>query len=131
MIRRPPRTTLFPYTTLFRSAFLAFSERALSRGLRHLPALPVLGIEPSLANAMDGLSCAVASTDSDAFAYLARRHDPSTARNTAIRAVDAGGHGLLQLFQPPGILRDRWNPRPGSDTRGMAGSRNCFPDRQP
>src|SRR3712207_7932240 len=27
MIRRPPRSTLFPYTTLFRSSF--FSERAL------------------------------------------------------------------------------------------------------
>src|SRR3712207_8364696 len=24
MIRRPPRSTLFPYTTLFRSAYLAF-----------------------------------------------------------------------------------------------------------
>src|SRR2546430_7092852 len=26
MIRRPPRSTLFPYTTLFRSQSLAFSE---------------------------------------------------------------------------------------------------------
>src|SRR5256885_4905293 len=26
MIRRPPRSTLFPYTTLFRSAFLVFSS---------------------------------------------------------------------------------------------------------
>src|SRR3712207_8653321 len=26
MIRRPPRSTLFPYTTLFRSARLAFEE---------------------------------------------------------------------------------------------------------
>src|SRR5258708_24986881 len=26
MIRRPPRSTLFPYTTLFRSIFLIFSE---------------------------------------------------------------------------------------------------------
>src|SRR2546425_12945548 len=30
MIRRPPRSTLFPYTTLFRSAILAISERALT-----------------------------------------------------------------------------------------------------
>ena len=26
MIRRPPRSTLFPYTTLFRSKVLAFAE---------------------------------------------------------------------------------------------------------
>src|SRR5687767_15740923 len=28
MIRRPPRSTLFPYTTLFRSARIAFEDRA-------------------------------------------------------------------------------------------------------
>src|SRR5256885_13031662 len=36
MIRRPPRSTLFPYTTLFRSGFvvllLAFERTALARG---------------------------------------------------------------------------------------------------
>src|SRR5260370_31000566 len=31
MIRRPPRSTLFPYTTLFRSR-----DRLAGRGLRHL-----------------------------------------------------------------------------------------------
>src|SRR2546422_5544129 len=29
MIRRPPRSTLFPYTTLFRSAFGGVDQRAL------------------------------------------------------------------------------------------------------
>src|SRR3712207_7041126 len=29
MIRRPPRSTLFPYTTLFRSAFEVYVERVL------------------------------------------------------------------------------------------------------
>src|SRR5687768_17704696 len=28
MIRRPPRSTLFPYTTLFRSVLVGFRERA-------------------------------------------------------------------------------------------------------
>src|SRR5256886_17067290 len=45
MIRRPPRSTLFPYTTLFRSALRkreagrlprTLGVRALSRALRHL-----------------------------------------------------------------------------------------------
>src|SRR2546423_9444224 len=31
MIRRPPRSTLFPYTTLFRSDFLAFFTRCRCR----------------------------------------------------------------------------------------------------
>src|ERR1017187_275896 len=30
MIRRPPRSTLFPYTTLFRSGFRAIGERAIA-----------------------------------------------------------------------------------------------------
>src|SRR5262249_58563771 len=32
MIRRPPRSTLFPYTTLFRSQIALASERRLLRG---------------------------------------------------------------------------------------------------
>src|SRR5258708_24188539 len=39
MIRRPPRSTLFPYTTLFRSRYLAHGPRSLCnlgrRALRH------------------------------------------------------------------------------------------------
>src|SRR3712207_6994789 len=34
MIRRPPRSTLFPYTTLFRSAPLGRPRRRLAPGLR-------------------------------------------------------------------------------------------------
>src|SRR3989442_11004481 len=59
MIRRPPRSTLFPYTTLFRSlsnyidAYLATSHRddrahscplaALSGDLPNMPALAAMG----------------------------------------------------------------------------------------
>src|SRR5258707_6830045 len=31
MIRRPPRSTLFPYTTLFRSGFLLIADRHFDR----------------------------------------------------------------------------------------------------
>src|SRR5256885_9043333 len=43
MIRRPPRSTLFPYTTLFRSVCADGSLRALvaARNRRGLRALPV------------------------------------------------------------------------------------------
>src|SRR2546430_10092542 len=35
MIRRPPRSTLFPYTTLFRSAQLVHPVQTLGRGRKH------------------------------------------------------------------------------------------------
>src|SRR3712207_8897776 len=38
MIRRPPRSTLFPYTTLFRSLERAVALRELGRGQRRLAA---------------------------------------------------------------------------------------------
>src|SRR5689334_24371593 len=37
MIRRPPRSTLFPYTTLFRSAGTECLERERPAGLLHEP----------------------------------------------------------------------------------------------
>src|SRR2546422_3384479 len=44
MIRRPPRSTLFPYTTLFRSAFLHLLERVrLRRCLPEQYPMNVLG----------------------------------------------------------------------------------------
>src|SRR2546426_6606210 len=51
MIRRPPRSTLFPYTTLFRSVFIPprrgracrASARAVPGGVRGSPALAAPG----------------------------------------------------------------------------------------
>src|SRR5260370_5078862 len=47
MIRRPPRSTLFPYTTLFRS-HAADRHDAQARGLEHRafdPAFPRVGVQ--------------------------------------------------------------------------------------
>src|SRR4051812_49638213 len=44
MIRRPPRSTLFPYTTLFRSAALPRALRCPRRGLT--PRRPATDVEP-------------------------------------------------------------------------------------
>src|SRR5256885_7358369 len=35
MIRRPPRSTLFPYTTLFRSSVVNIRTQLAPRGLQH------------------------------------------------------------------------------------------------
>src|SRR2546430_10379692 len=42
MIRRPPRSTLFPYTTLFRSRSLRHRAAAAARGRRTRPAFGLL-----------------------------------------------------------------------------------------
>src|SRR2546422_7782916 len=53
MIRRPPRSTLFPYTTLFRSVehlvAVPAAHRGQSFGERH--ALPAVGADPVLGHA--------------------------------------------------------------------------------
>src|SRR5258708_29653645 len=41
MIRRPPRSTLFPYTTLFRSPVTGGTS-----GLRAIPGISVFGLRP-------------------------------------------------------------------------------------
>src|SRR3712207_8402372 len=67
MIRRPPRSTLFPYTTLFRSL-----RRAERRGERERRAAPlyaggVLDDEP------DGLDAVAAGRDDDGVDHLGAR----------------------------------------------------------
>src|SRR3712207_7790016 len=42
MIRRPPRSTLFPYTTLFRSHRADRDAPVAARGARHGAAVPVV-----------------------------------------------------------------------------------------
>src|SRR5690242_21408088 len=37
MIRRPPRSTLFPYTTLFRSVYIALQAEAAGANSSHFP----------------------------------------------------------------------------------------------
>src|SRR5258705_3683342 len=46
MIRRPPRSTLFPYTTLFRSPSTNSSNSATPDGPPHRSAIPSSGLKP-------------------------------------------------------------------------------------
>src|SRR2546422_5736960 len=49
MIRRPPRSTLFPYTTLFRSLFNQFDTGDENTGF-HLPSFPQFDIPLAFAD---------------------------------------------------------------------------------
>src|SRR2546422_4578532 len=54
MIRRPPRSTLFPYTTLFRSSFVIASEIAAARLLPRSPAsVSLMILSPSFRSSED------------------------------------------------------------------------------
>src|SRR2546422_11618820 len=63
MIRRPPRSTLFPYTTLFRSLVRRALDRRFSRRLRSNPVtvvvgeLSISGIPPVLSLARQTIGC--------------------------------------------------------------------------
>src|SRR3712207_8726431 len=53
MIRRPPRSTLFPYTTLFRSCLTIGSPNEHSMRLPKPPAKPLTPTNPTPANSKD------------------------------------------------------------------------------
>src|SRR5256886_16327337 len=64
MIRRPPRSTLFPYTTLFRSRTRLYRRRdrppgSRRRGLRLLPGLDSYGARQVAVHARDAFDLAL------------------------------------------------------------------------
>src|SRR2546429_6049188 len=62
MIRRPPRSTLFPYTTLFRSIDQSLQRRRESRNLSHQLKISWMGRPPISPVLMPSNSAAVAVT---------------------------------------------------------------------
>src|SRR3712207_9105036 len=79
MIRRPPRSTLFPYTTLFRSrqrAIADASERVASFryvGQGHITAADALLASSAAARAREARRLAREEARADAGAWMARR----------------------------------------------------------
>src|SRR3712207_7723599 len=59
MIRRPPRSTLFPYTTLFRSQTIVFGSPSVAtpRGVVLRPAAPAGSWQVHAPNPHDGPGC--------------------------------------------------------------------------
>src|SRR3712207_7032811 len=83
MIRRPPRSTLFPYTTLFRSA-LAVDE-ALVLTSFHQSALPV-----ALLLRLAGVPTIAAYSDDYPGSLLdVRLHDPGDRKSTRLNSSHA------------------------------------------
>src|SRR5260370_5815613 len=120
MIRRPPRSTLFPYTTLFRSKF----ERSPAfRGFVRWPP-PGFGagrsgrqrrLQPSRQRSLSGLGC-VAKSESGAFpgsqsnareyverlsdSNLTRLKDEACCQKEEMRGNQGGWRWRLQTYSP-------------------------------
>src|SRR2546425_1868810 len=75
MIRRPPRSTLFPYTTLFRSMVGQVLERGVVEGVgRHDPGVVVLFLEVELQEVLGELDRSEEHTSElQSLAYLVCR----------------------------------------------------------
>src|SRR2546429_9807952 len=103
MIRRPPRSTLFPYTTLFRSVAVAFLTRD--------PQRIVAGVSHHTAVRLQGEGRGVA--------FQATRDDESPKVDLAIRIagavdprIDASQIGDRQLEQEPTSPIEKGLPAP-------------------
>src|SRR2546426_2069299 len=91
MIRRPPRSTLFPYTTLFRSAGLVAAKRGQAERARGL-------LARALAAGADSAETRAA------LATLAARDKRGTEAAALARAAFTGAPGTLRHPYPPAGL---------------------------
>src|SRR5260370_13626581 len=88
MIRRPPRSTLFPYTTLFRSSFVEGRKHALEElapGTLYLPHATSLrmGRLGYLSEAQDSLAVSYNSIES----YTARSEEHTSELQSHLNLV--------------------------------------------
>src|SRR2546427_9764830 len=93
MIRRPPRSTLFPYTTLFRSDDCAFGTRVLNDDPDRL-------LERAADNLDAGLLVVIGAPDL-VERLLAPQERHAAARHDAL--LDRGA-GCVQRLLDPGLL---------------------------
>src|SRR3712207_7623074 len=117
MIRRPPRSTLFPYTTLFRSAPLELAvlgevvlrEAALVALAPHVPLAPHLELEPLRERVDDGGADAVQAARNlvagavELAAGVQRGHD-DLRRGLAVLLHGADGQAAAVVGDGEGVV---------------------------
>src|SRR3989441_6214779 len=119
MIRRPPRSTLFPYTTLFRSLLILGLAALLWITLGWLATNPVVGNHQELrimvAEPQDyGLQAqrvAFAATDGIPLVawWLPARAEPEEVHGTVILAHGGAGNRSHMLSRAAFLVRNAWN----------------------
>src|SRR6266403_752795 len=107
MIRRPPRSTLFPYTTLFRSSILSPDVRAEEDKTRKR-IFVLQYVQPGLAGLMDGSVSTLAPLFAAAFAT---HHNWQTFLVGLAASIGAGiSMGFAEALSDDGSLTGRGSP---------------------
>src|SRR3712207_9361830 len=107
MIRRPPRSTLFPYTTLFRSIPL--------RAYREVPVEPLRGkvvIDTNNYYPQRDGQIAELDDESTTVSELLQAHLPESHVVKCFNNVPATG--MVSLASPPGTPTGPCSPSPGT-----------------
>src|SRR5574341_2100371 len=96
MIRRPPRSTLFPYTTLFRSdanGILQVQAKELRSGkAASIEVKPAYGLSEAQVAQMVEYSFTYAEADVNARLLIETKTEAETVMNHVRRALTQGGH---------------------------------------
>src|SRR5258705_9675426 len=98
MIRRPPRSTLFPYTTLFRSAALV--EERLLELLQPCGPVPVA---PEASRRMQQVEVRLVDGD-----LAAQRHDPARAQERQVECLPVVRGARTKVFDLRLDRLDEW-----------------------
>src|SRR5947209_17651377 len=93
--------------------------------------MALLGTDAGVAYALDSFHRAGSAAGTLPDQGTAGQAHTSAARQPAVCFVGADHPAVLQLLQPPGILRDAWSTRRGIVACRMAGTRKHFSARGP
>src|SRR5258708_39133188 len=99
MIRRPPRSTLFPYTTLFRSSFFSLAVHASECTTAYTACV-------TAANAMDAASQPAAKTNCDVTATQCLENErlANAANNGTPETVSRSEEHTSELQSPDHLV---------------------------
>src|SRR5258705_13696210 len=119
MIRRPPRSTLFPYTTLFRSRFARVAARMLHQRSSHLAeGLAARSLEGGLRFVEAGLEQQGKAQRPSGMGMLGKQLQ--RAASDLARLLHVAGTEMVPREPPPSLHRER------VQLRGPAQGRDRF-----
>src|SRR5574343_1977743 len=103
MIRRPPRSTLFPYTTLFRSVYVRAQGRRVPAGARIVSGRVYLGFDPGMSGAIAGIYAEGHAVvfDMPTVVTVRTRREVVARELAAIVAPLAAGGDAVAVFEQP------------------------------
>src|SRR6266571_1382618 len=129
MIRRPPRSTLFPYTTLFRSRRPGIRRRATWRDWGRAPGLPSrrdcenCHSRKSLDGSAEDVFHDPITHLRGADRLLARQRDVTRARARVERRSDGLVYGIGRLREPQTVTEQERDGCNGADWIGDVATR--------